>query len=241
MAVLNLNTSGVVAEPRAAATVILLRDGPSEPEVLLLLRNKALEFAGGLWVFPGGGIDDGDIDAAGGDTVEASRRAALREAHEESALAVDDQSMELLGYWTTPVVEKRRFHTAFFVARVLGSDAVTIDGGEIHDSQWITLSDAIKRHQSVELGLLPPTFLTLMQLVGHGDVSSTLEAVRNAPLIDVMPVVALIDKSPLIMLPGDAGYDSGDALTEGPRNRCIRGADCWEYVFSEGDRRYDRL
>ena len=51
-----------VIEPRTAATVVLIRDGEAGPEVLLLKRNRALMFAGGLWVFPGGAIEAEDGD-----------------------------------------------------------------------------------------------------------------------------------------------------------------------------------
>ena len=43
-----------------AATVIVLRDGDEGPEVLMLKRDRDLRFAGGMWVFPGGRIDDED-------------------------------------------------------------------------------------------------------------------------------------------------------------------------------------
>jgi 8-oxo-dGTP pyrophosphatase MutT (NUDIX family) len=50
--------------PRAAATVVLLRDGPEGLEVYLQRRPVAMGFAGGLWVFPGGRVDDADRDPA---------------------------------------------------------------------------------------------------------------------------------------------------------------------------------
>jgi len=50
--------------PRAAATVVLLRDGPGGPEAYLQLRPLGMGFAGGLWVFPGGRVDDADRDPA---------------------------------------------------------------------------------------------------------------------------------------------------------------------------------
>ena len=53
------------AEPRAAATVVLLRDGDGEPgglEVYLLRRHVGMEFAAGMCVFPGGGVDPRDAD-----------------------------------------------------------------------------------------------------------------------------------------------------------------------------------
>ena len=57
------------AVPRDAATVILVRPGPevsgaARVEVFLLQRTKALEFAPGACVFPGGSVDDRDADPA---------------------------------------------------------------------------------------------------------------------------------------------------------------------------------
>ena len=54
------------AEPRDAATVVLLRDGTSGkqdgPEVYLLRRQASMAFAAGMCVFPGGGVDRRDFD-----------------------------------------------------------------------------------------------------------------------------------------------------------------------------------
>jgi 8-oxo-dGTP pyrophosphatase MutT (NUDIX family) len=57
------------AAPRDAATVILIRSGPmvdgvAGVEVFLLRRTKALEFAPGACVFPGGSVDERDADPA---------------------------------------------------------------------------------------------------------------------------------------------------------------------------------
>jgi len=56
---------------RPAATVMLVRDtgtpssstGPAGLEVFLMRRHAAMEFAAGMTVFPGGGVDDRDRDA----------------------------------------------------------------------------------------------------------------------------------------------------------------------------------
>ena len=50
------------AEPRDAATVVLLRHGPDGPEIYLLRRQTSMAFAGGMCVFPGGGVDPRDFD-----------------------------------------------------------------------------------------------------------------------------------------------------------------------------------
>ncbi|MDV6011337.1 NUDIX hydrolase [Haloechinothrix sp. LS1_15] len=49
---------------RPAATVILLRDGAGGPEVFLQHRVAQMDFAAGMTVFPGGGVDRRDADAS---------------------------------------------------------------------------------------------------------------------------------------------------------------------------------
>ncbi len=48
-------------EPVDAATVLLLREGPSGMEVFLLERHLKSDFAGGAYAFPGGKVDRQDL------------------------------------------------------------------------------------------------------------------------------------------------------------------------------------
>ena len=50
-------------EPKDAATVVLMRPSAAGPEVYLLRRQTSMAFAGGMCVFPGGGVDPRDFDA----------------------------------------------------------------------------------------------------------------------------------------------------------------------------------
>ena len=50
------------AVPRDAATVVLLRPGVDGSEIYLLRRQTSMAFAGGMCVFPGGGVDPRDFD-----------------------------------------------------------------------------------------------------------------------------------------------------------------------------------
>ncbi|NIJ19827.1 8-oxo-dGTP pyrophosphatase MutT (NUDIX family) [Sphingomonas naasensis] len=84
-----------MSEPEAipAATVIVMReaaDGP--PELLMVERARAMSFAGGALVFPGGRVDPGDHALAAtlqGDPEDlAARIAAVRETLEEAGVAV---------------------------------------------------------------------------------------------------------------------------------------------------------
>jgi 8-oxo-dGTP pyrophosphatase MutT (NUDIX family) len=80
-------------EARLAASILILRDSPSGLEVLMVVRNKQIEFASGAMVYPGGRMMETDAPAHMADRVtgldglseiEASLRvAAIREAFEE--------------------------------------------------------------------------------------------------------------------------------------------------------------
>lgn len=83
--------------PRPAATLVLVRPGSGGPEVLMLER-VARGFFGGLWVFPGGGVDEIDqgdkarraVTVPPGVDDHAWRAAALRETVEEVGFPLTD-------------------------------------------------------------------------------------------------------------------------------------------------------
>jgi len=93
----------VPAEPRDAATVMVLREAAAGVEVLMLRRTAAMKFAPGAYVFPGGSVDTADFAAEiewhGPDPAEFASRlgataelaralvcAAVRETFEESGV-----------------------------------------------------------------------------------------------------------------------------------------------------------
>ena len=57
---MELNTLTINERPRAAATVVVLRDGREGLEVLLIQRHGRSDVLGGAHVFPGGKVDDAD-------------------------------------------------------------------------------------------------------------------------------------------------------------------------------------
>lgn len=79
-------------DPIPASTLIIFREAPGgPPELLMVERAKAMVFAGGAMVFPGGRIDPGDhvlAELLGGDDEMASRIAAIRETIEEAGLPI---------------------------------------------------------------------------------------------------------------------------------------------------------
>jgi 8-oxo-dGTP pyrophosphatase MutT (NUDIX family) len=102
-----------VAAAVPAATVVVVRDGTDGLEAYLQRRPRTMGFAGGLWVFPGGRVEESDrdpaIDArwAGPPPSAWARRldvavaearglvvAACREAFEEAGLLLSDGTAE---------------------------------------------------------------------------------------------------------------------------------------------------
>lgn len=88
---LQLYPSRTAATPRRAATLLWLRDAAGGPEVLMTRRSASAGFLPGVFVFPGGRIDDEDAqahDLARCDSpcepdVLSAALAALRESFEE--------------------------------------------------------------------------------------------------------------------------------------------------------------
>ena len=78
---------------RPAATVLLLRDTPHGPEVLMTRRSMTASFAPGAYVFPGGGIDKADALAH----PIAKRRATQHDSLLTEAIAAIRESFEELG------------------------------------------------------------------------------------------------------------------------------------------------
>lgn len=222
--------------PVLAATVILLRDGSSGLETLMLRRNSKIVF-GGMWVFPGGRVDPEDWRGIEeGDDLAASRRAAEREAMEECALRVDAGTMLPFSHWTPPPVTPKRFLTWFFIARP-AEGKVTIDDGEIKESLWMSPTEALRRQGVQEIELAPPTFVTLTQLSGFPSVEAALRATARTTPERFETRIGIAQAGPVTMWHGDAGYADADPGAAGARHRLtmVKGGR-WRYERSDEPR-----
>lgn len=213
-----------------AATVLVLRDSDDGPEILMVQRNSKGTFASN-WVFPGGKIDPEDFDDSG-DVLAASRTAAAREAIEEADVVVDAATLIPFSHWMPPIDIPRRFSTWFFAtASPEGVDGdVTIDGGEIVDHLWVTPAQALARHEAGEVGLVPPTWITLYHLANFSTTADALTwiADREPPFYLTKQLKGGL---PTVAWHGDAGYDTGDATVQGPQHRIVMDPAGW--IFTE--------
>lgn len=142
---------------RPAATVMLLRDAEGGVEVFMVRRTAAAAFAGGLYVFPGGRVDDADgapeiaAMVSGVDDVGASTRlgvpsgglaywvAAIRECFEEAGLLLAHAAG---GERRVPAVDEERWavHNGdLSMLELCRRHDVLLDAGALrYVSHWVT-------------------------------------------------------------------------------------------------------
>ena len=193
---------GAPAEPRQAATVILLRGNGDRLEVLRVKRNPAQRFMGGAWVFPGGAVD-----AAEGLGDEAHRRAGIREVAEEAGVELGDpEALVKFSRWITPARVKIRFDTHFFLAAVPRDAAPRPDGSETVDLGWFSPRGALDAFERDEILLVFPTVKTLEALSGFSTADELLEWARGRSVEPIEPQVVREGETARIVLPGEPGY-----------------------------------
>jgi 8-oxo-dGTP pyrophosphatase MutT (NUDIX family) len=193
-----LNT-GPEIQPRVAASVIVLRDSPGGPEVLLVQRNPNARFMGGAWVFPGGAVDADE-------TVEQT---ALRELEEEASVHLSDAG-ELTPFsrWITPAEVKIRFDTWFFVVRAPDDAQPKADGAECVDLRWIAPQAALDAGADGQLELVFPTIKHLEQLAGFSSVEAAIEMAAKRDVVAVQPRIIVEGEGARVLLPGEPGFDA---------------------------------
>ena len=195
-------TDGPPAEPRQAATVIVLRGGDADLEVLLLRRNPAARFMGGAWVFPGGAVDahEGEGDAS-------HRIAAVREVEEEAGLRLPDPgALVKFSRWITPPQIAIRFDTHFFLAPLPPGQEPRADGEEMVALGWHAPAGALDAHRRGELQLVFPTIKQLEQLAGFASAAELLEWATGREVVAVEPRVLMTGEAARLVLPGEPGY-----------------------------------
>jgi len=233
------------AEPRNAATVILLRDSVDGPEAYYLRRQLSMDFAAGMAVFPGGGVDPRDFRTDEASELawagpppatwagrlgcdEATARAlvcaAVRETFEESGVLLAGPSedevvpdttaadweadrvalearevslshvltrrglvlrsdlLSVWDAWLTPVFEPKRYRTWFFVARLPAGQVTRDVSRESSSVTWLPASLAADQADSGALAMMPPTYLTSLEVGTFTDADAVLdEAVARTP------------------------------------------------------------
>ncbi len=184
---------------------------------LVAAIRECFEEAGVLLARP---VDGDEIVRFEGAEVEARFNTARHEIHdgtrslvdlcaEEGLLLLADR-IHLVDHWITPVGERRRFDTRFFVALAPDAQEPLHDDRETIASLWVRPADAIRMWRAGELQMFPPTVASLEFLQPYG---SAVEAVGAAATVGVPPVVLpriVFDGDRIVGIrrPGDPHYDT---------------------------------
>ena len=273
------NTSGEEFDPttvpvKPAATVLLVRDADAGGvEVFMLRRTFNAAFASGMFVFPGGKVDDVDgvheiaelcdgltdahasalLGIANGglaywvacirecfeeagvllarhettgdvvrfdDDVTAQRFEVERENIHDGSVALLDlckreglrlttDDIHYVSHWITPMGEKRRFDTRFFIARAPQAQEPLHDDGETIESFWISPQEAIERAHEKDLMLMPPTKANIEFLLPFTSADEVLEAAAQVGMPQTILPKLKIDSDGRVVgiaMPGDPEY-----------------------------------
>lgn len=205
------------SSPRPAASIILLRRGGKHRqrgvEVLLVRRSPDASFMPGVWVFPGGVVEDDEALGTPGpggdpDPAELAHRAcALRELWEEAGIQLSAEAeLRPWSRWITPELVPVRFDTRFYVALAPAHSPPRPDGAETTEAAWISPSEALDRHARGELALVFPTIKHLESLVPYGSAAEVLAAAAERSLEPILPRVVGEGSDRRVVLPGEPGY-----------------------------------
>lgn len=162
------DTHPVTRPIKDASTVMVVRDSDRGPEVFVARRVRGMAFAGGMTVFPGGGVDATDDDPElawtgnapewwaerfGCDVPRARRLvcAAARETFEECGVLLADHADG------SPVADAGRYHSSreeleshrVTFSRFLADEGLSLAAGRLrpHD-HWITPAVESRRYDT---------------------------------------------------------------------------------------------
>ena len=221
---------GIVNPLIPAATVVLLRESDSgQMQVLMLQKNMNISF-GGMWVFPGGKIDnedyletkDADVSRTVAETEIAAKRAAVREAEEETGIKLNAENFVSFAHWTPPASTPKRFATWFYVATVSPDQKVSVDGGEILNHRWVDPDQALLLQAEGKIDLAPPTWISLFHVGQYNNGKEVLSALSGQKDKIYETCIVKNEQGVRVALwSGDAGYEKGIADIEGERHRLV--------------------
>jgi 8-oxo-dGTP pyrophosphatase MutT (NUDIX family) len=172
---------------RAAASLIVGRDGGTGLELLVIERSAASRFLPGYAAFPGGAVEPGDAELAArwwGPDGEAARACAIRELVEETNLGLTDQGigpadsldavhrcpprsdqMVEIARWIAPKRVPVRFDARYYAVKAPSGVDARADEAEVAAAWWQSPRGLLEEWEAGARRLYWPTYFTMARLV----------------------------------------------------------------------------
>jgi 8-oxo-dGTP pyrophosphatase MutT (NUDIX family) len=125
-------------------------------------------------------------------------------------LVLDLSTTHYVDHWITPVGERRRFDTRFFLTEMPADQDPLHDDRETVDSLWVRPGVALAMQAAGELTMMPPTMANLRFLEPHATAAAALAAgaAVDRPVC-ILPKLRRDETGRIVgvAMPGDADYD----------------------------------
>jgi 8-oxo-dGTP pyrophosphatase MutT (NUDIX family) len=201
-----------VAVPKPAATVVIIRDAADGVETWMMRRLRAMAFAAGAAVFPGGGVDPRDADISvpwiGSDPDTFAARfetdpemarelvtAALRELFEETGVLLAEPLPDVDLEVARAALEARTLS----LAQLLAEHGCALNAGAVHPwARWVTPPVEKCRYDTwFFVAALPPgseaqSVSSEADVAGWASVREVLTAYQNGTSLVLPPTVAML-------------------------------------------------
>lgn len=192
-----------------AARTLGIDDSGSARGFFVAAARELFEESGILLATPG---DESGRESLAGKTFDAERKSVAEgERTFAEFLAGHDCALDLsdlvyFSHFITPVREKKRFDTRFFLVRVADDEVAEHDRGETVDGEWIAPAAALAKYRAKEFELLPPTIYSLEWLARFDSIDAALDAAASADVRAIQPQIVVQDGSVVLLYPDDPDY-----------------------------------
>ncbi|HSJ14235.1 MAG TPA: hypothetical protein VK939_07460 [Longimicrobiales bacterium] len=178
------------ADDRLAA---LVTHAPLDPPLMYWLAavREVFEETGVLLARDpdGATAPDAHRDAALAEWREAllADQGTLLDVLRDRGLRPELQRTVYCAHWITPVVERRRYDTRFFLAALPEAQQAHPDAREMSDALWLTPAAALARFHEGRLPMVFPTVRTLEELQGADSIDDLLDRFRGRAVRTILP------------------------------------------------------
>ncbi len=139
-------------------------------------------------------------------------------------------------HWITPTFQKIRFDTWFFLAKLPHGQVAVHDNEELTSAAWMRPEDALEKNAAGEIMLLPPTMITLNELLSFNSVSRLINHVYSKDIPAIMPEGFTEGSVIGVRLPNDPAYSNENLKlphTHGKPSRVILDNGIWRIISAD--------